>query len=407
MNDVLELNDASKAEVSRRRGTARWLVRTACLAAAVAALWPVPGWPRLPVLVPSLSPLVAVASSLAVRAIPATAVLGLIVGAIALVRRRWFCRWVCPTGLCADCAGRIGRRTNSRGGTRWRWSPGQWIALATLAGAAAGYPLFAWLDPLAMFSGLFTLTGPARWGALGVPAIVLLSLFIPGLWCSRLCPLGAMQDLLSLAARNLAHQGRRADDAAAAEPRGRLTRRVVLSTAIGAVWAATARALHAAGPGPLRPPGARDERSFTGLCIRCGNCARVCPAGIIAPDAGGLGLAGLLTPVVRFQEAYCLKDCTRCMDVCPSGALRRLSVQQKLASPIGLPRVDMNVCLLGDDHECGVCRNECPYEAISLQFNEADYAVVPRIDSQRCSGCGACETACPTAPVKAIVVRPV
>jgi ferredoxin-type protein NapF len=155
----------------------------------------------------------------------------------------------------------------------------------------------------------------------------------------------------------------------------------------------------------VRPPGAREEPGFLGVCIRCGNCVRACPARIIEPDLAPRGIAGLLAPVLHFRDDYCREDCTRCMDVCPSGALARLSLQQKRLRPLGLARVDMRVCLLSDDQECAICRNRCPYEAIAIAFSEADYSVTPQIDSQKCPGCGACEAACPTSPVKAIVVE--
>ena len=65
----------------------------------------------------------------------------------------------------------------------------------------------------------------------------------------------------------------------------------------------------------------------------------------------------------------------------------------------------MDLCLLGDDRECFVCRSRCPYEATRLEFSEEEYTLVPRVDAERCPGCGACEAACPTRPVRAIVVE--
>jgi ferredoxin len=193
----------------------------------------------------------------------------------------------------------------------------------------------------------------------------------------------------------------------------RLARRVVLGGLVGAAWAALAKRTRADVPPTLRPPGARgtgsERRSgpeFVGLCIRCGNCVRACPAKIIEPDRSSPGIAGLLAPIIRFAHDYCREDCTRCTAVCPSGALRPLALPEKRRTPIGLPRVDMDVCLLGDDHDCAVCRSFCPFEAIKLVFSEADHTLTPQIDAARCPGCGACQVACPTQPRKAIVVYP-
>lgn len=66
----------------------------------------------------------------------------------------------------------------------------------------------------------------------------------------------------------------------------------------------------------------------------------------------------------------------------------------------------MGVCLLGDERECSECRRWCPHEAIRYVFSEREYTLVPQIDVEKCTGCGACEMACPVTPKKAIVVAP-
>ncbi len=368
-------------------------------------------WDWTPLLPTALSPWVAACSLLATRTLSVAVLLGLPVLVLAILRRRWFCRYACPTGLLVECAGWV-RRSGAPPATRVP-HVGHWVAVVTLAGAALGYPLLLWLDPLTLFTSFVggctgTTDRAARWLMAGLPLVLLLSLFWPGLWCLRLCPLGATQELLTLPKRWLRHRRDRATTAAAPHHGAwRLTRRVVLASGLGAGWAALVlKHRGSPAPRPLRPPGSAAEPRFTGLCLRCGNCARACPSKIIVPETAGQGLAGFLAPVVRFQNGYCLEDCRRCTQVCPSGAIRPLSLEEKRRAAIGLARVDMDVCLLGDEKECAICRNHCPYDAIKIVFSEADYVTTPVVDAAKCPGCGACEVACPTSPVKAIRVVP-
>jgi ferredoxin len=333
-----------------------------------------------------------------------------------------------------------------------KWPPvGQWIALVTLGGAAAGYPLLVWLDPLAMLSGL---VGAWRWpltfasaaAAVGLPAVLVFSVIFPHAWCGRVCPLGAMQDLLawprqwlrrraaaqtsqpSASAGWHGHAPLRDHDACDGEKQGQapdgqhghatawpchpaggnaprgLARRALLAAGLGGVCGVAVRAAGGGGPPALRPPGAIDEARFTGVCVRCGNCVRTCPARIIRPDLGGHGLAGLLAPEVAFEEDYCREDCRACTEVCPSGAISRLAMEEKRRFVIGLARVDLTICILTKGEECTVCTRACSYDAISTPRSADDSALEPRVDLARCVGCGACEVMCPTEPAKAIRV---
>ncbi len=407
MNDSIATPSGDTKRPLLRRRYVRWAVRFAVLAATVVVL--LVDTP-LCVVVSASSALVASASSLATWAVQATAWIGLAVGAIALVRRRWFCRWVCPTGTCADTASQAGYRARRRCP---RLPPvGQWIALITLGGAVLGYPVLLWLDPLALLSGAAGVAHEPsstgfRYGALGVVAILLMSIIWPGIWCLRLCPLGGLQDILA----SLTRLPNRAMKRSADQPRSgeglRLSRRVALGVLAGLGFSTATRSARASAPRPLRPPGAIDDERFVGVCIRCGNCLRACPTDIIRSDLGANGVASLLTPVLDFTSDYCHEDCTLCADVCPSGAITELALEAKPTTRIGLPQVDMSVCLLGEDRDCAACRTWCPYEAIKFVFcDDPDvYALVPQIDQDKCPGCGACEMACPTKPVKAIVVQ--
>ena len=429
MSDPAAANELCGVRAFCRCGGTRQLVRAMLFVLAVVLLAPPIGRWGLAVAVPALSPFVAAASVITVHAVPWTAWGGLAVGAVMLLRRRWFCRWVCPPGLLADGATRVGLRLGRRPP---RIAPiGPWIVWGTLAGACLGYPVLVWLDPIALYSASFSVlevpaSATAWWSAIGMAAVLLISAAWPGTWCARVCPLGAMQDILGSVPQGIGRASSGSGDRSfgsdphapstgqhTAAPGGRrresrlvVPRRFILGALAGAAWASAARVLHGKAPRPLRPPGARDEVRFVGLCVRCGNCVRVCPAHIIRPDGAGHGLAGLLAPVLDFRDDYCREDCTRCTEVCPSGALARLAIEDKSTARIGLARVDMDRCLLRDEAECSACRSACPYDAITYAWSEAEYMTTPEIDSEKCPGCGACEQACPTTPSKAIVIEP-
>jgi ferredoxin-type protein NapF len=334
--------------------------------------------------------------------------LGLTIGLIVLINHRFFCHWICPVGLCVDGAGWLGGKL----GRKPLRGPllGRWILWLTLGGALLGYPLLLWLDPLAIFANFPFVAQRSRDPVMWLPAtgfgiIIMISITWPKAWCTKICPLGAFQDILALARRSLQsiiYHKEKADRESIVSLC--IDRRTVLGITAGAGLAWMTRAGTAKELSPLRPPGAADESQFAGICTRCGNCSRVCPSKVIERDLGQNGWANLLTPVLNFKDDYCREDCIRCTEVCPSGALVPLSLKKKTGIRIGLPHVDMNVCLLADDRECSACKRWCPYDAIRYVFSEEQYTLIPQIDTQKCNGCGACEAVCPTEPKKAIVV---
>jgi ferredoxin len=229
-----------------------------------------------------------------------------------------------------------------------------------------------------------------------------------------------MQDLLALPARWLRRRGdarakatarvlNEAADAAPVLDGGMAVgRRVFLGAGVGGV---TALVTEAAGRGqdpPVRPPGAADENRFVGLCIRCGNCMRVCPTGILKPDLGLGGVAGFMAPRAVFDGGYCREDCNACGRVCPSGAIASLPLGAKRQRIIGAAEVDLEKCVLAGGQECGVCVSACPYQAVEVVEPEEAFPAYPypRVIAGACVGCGACEYECPTAPPRAIRVRP-
>jgi hypothetical protein len=122
------------------------------VAAAVLALQILP-WRPAAMGFASLSPLLSLLGALATRSATAWTLLGLPVLILGFFRSRWFCRYLCPVGLAAEGIGRLNKKDRGRF-AKWP-NIGRWLFLILLGGAAAGYPLFIWLDPLSIFNGFF------------------------------------------------------------------------------------------------------------------------------------------------------------------------------------------------------------------------------------------------------------
>ena len=150
----------------------------------------------------------------------------------------------------------------------------------------------------------------------------------------------------------------------------------------------------------LRPPGALPEAAFLQTCLRCGNCVESCPADAIQPfQSDQPNLAG--TPYIDPDTQPCVVcDSLECMQVCPSGALQKLSVHE---IQIGLAEVNYNICLRSNGVDCRDCVDACPIGETAILI---DYEKRVKVLSDGCVGCGVCQHQCPTTP-KSIVVQPI
>ncbi len=165
----------------------------------------------------------------------------------------------------------------------------------------------------------------------------------------------------------------------------------------------------------IRPPGSGPEEEFLDRCIRCGECMKVCPANGLHPAGFEAGASGLWAPVLRTRLGYCEYHCTLCGQVCPTGAIPRLTTAEKEKTFLGLAWVDTGRCLpYAYATPCIVCEEHCPtspkaIRLVEVQGRAADGTIRqlrrPTVDPVLCVGCGVCEFVCPLPGTAAIRVE--
>jgi formate hydrogenlyase subunit 6/NADH:ubiquinone oxidoreductase subunit I len=155
----------------------------------------------------------------------------------------------------------------------------------------------------------------------------------------------------------------------------------------------------------IRPPGARPESEFLPRCVRCAECIQVCIGNALQPALLQAGIEGIFSPRLVARTGYCEFNCTLCGQVCPTGALQVLSLEQKHRAKIGHAWFDRNLCLpYAKGIPCIVCEEHCPTPEKAIRFRQAEVVndlgrqvrvKQPYIVDELCIGCGICETKCP------------
>ena len=142
---------------------------------------------------------------------------------------------------------------------------------------------------------------------------------------------------------------------------------------------------------PVKPFGAKSLKNFSTRCTACQLCVSQCPEKVLRPSTK---LESLMQPEMNYTDGYCRMACTRCSEVCPAGAIERISKEEKTAISVGVAVVLKDNCI-----GCGTCARHCPSAAISMIDG------LPAVNESRCLGCGACEYYCPARPMTAIYVE--
>jgi len=286
----------------------------------------------------------------------------LIVLLLSLVRRRFWCNYLCPSGALLSIVSRLARRRPVRS------------EACVSCGKCVEACSFAAIDLVSYNSN-----GDCAYCAA----------------CAEACPVGAIT--FGSAKPVPVNAGRREFLAGACVAGGLL--------AIGAVAAGGAT------PVRHRPPGSMPEDDFTARCVRCGVCALNCPGPAISLMGIGGGLAAWGTPQVVPEVAGCSPTCNNCGRVCPTGAISHLPLVEKNRVSMGTARYLTDICLPHrEEDNCTLCHDVCAsagHSAIALaerivylddsagfMLDDHITMMVPSIRADRCVGCGLCVMTC-------------
>lgn len=165
----------------------------------------------------------------------------------------------------------------------------------------------------------------------------------------------------------------------------------------------------------ITPPGSLSARHMAQHCTACQLCVAECPNDVLRPSTK---LDTFMQPEMSYERGYCRPECTRCSEVCPTGAIKLTTSAEKTAIHIGhAVWIRKNCVPITDGQACGNCARHCPVGAITMvplypEAQEEEHKdekkaslKIPVVNEEMCIGCGACENLCPSRPFPAIYVE--
>lgn len=130
----------------------------------------------------------------------------------------------------------------------------------------------------------------------------------------------------------------------------------------------------------ILPAGAKNANRMANKCLNCNLCIENCPNKILSKADSSF-------PAVHIDyskgKGYCSYDCNKCSSICPTGAIERISLDEKQKTRIAMAVLKDEKC-----KNCGVCTFECPAGVIS-KINDKII-----INSSKCTGCAKCAKVC-------------
>lgn len=348
---------------------------------------------------------------------------------------RLYCSTVCPMGVFQELLGLLFRRKQSK----LKNLAYKYIIAAVVWGMLIGGSVFIarLIDPYTLFGSATT---GVVWSGIVLFLIAVLVWFKGRWFCTNICPVGAVLGIISkhsickiyadearcvscgqcatkcpagsidfksktidnetcikclkcldICPKNAIHYGIKPAQEVPFNPQRR--RLLVGGAAFIAVFAlavkggiALSKNVAAKVKKVILPAGAGNVDDFANRCLNCNLCVQNCPMKVIKKADGDVKTVHL-----DYQNGFCDYDCHKCSEICPSGAIKRISLAEKQKTQIGVATVDEELCI-----KCGLCVRKCPRQII---VKEGD--AFPMIAADECIGCGACAKAC---PVRAITI---
>ncbi len=363
--------------------------------------------------------------------------IGVIAGilVLTLLFGRFYCSTICPFGILQEFCALLFRKK----GAAQKNLPVKYFISALTFGALIGGSslLIRYIDPYTMFGSAISLTIV---GLIFTILILALVLFKNRYFCTNICPVGAVLGLISKISLNkiyidkdncascglcakscpsgcIDHKEKYVDNETCVKclkclgeckkgaikygiqpVKFNLKRRdfiiaastlVVLGGAIkagveiGKNFAKKVRNI-------ILPPGAQDTNRMANKCLNCNLCIKNCPNRILSKADEDFSAVHI---DYSKGEGFCKYDCNECSKVCPTGAIKKITLEEKQNTRIAMAMVNESKCT-----KCATCKNECPKSAIEIT-NAA------KVNGLLCIGCGKCAKKCPSGAIEIFSVK--
>ena len=355
----------------------------------------------------------------------------ILIGIIALTALfgRIYCSTICPFGVLQDFAGLIFRRKNKFTPNY----PAKYFIAALTFGALAGGSavILRYIEPYTLFGSAITIS---VLGLIAAVAVLALVFFKNRFFCTNICPVGALLGLISKFSLNKININQSAcvscgmcekncpsdcinskvktvDNETCVKclkclqvcPKGAITfgkeqkeksevkfslkrRQLIIGAAAVALFGGMVKAgmvlkdkIVEKVKDIILPAGAGAKERFLNKCFNCNLCIANCPNKILVKADETFGAVH-----IDYSKGFCKYDCAKCGEVCPTGAIKHLELEEKQKTRIAMAKIIEDKC-----NHCGTCASICPQGAIIKQDGK-----VPILNAQKCIGCGACKSTC-------------